>query len=129
MFKKHNENPKGIRTCDCVIRAIATATKQKWDDAYRDLFEFSFNAKLMLNDNKCYALYLQKKGLQCVTIKNPKGSKRPTVKSFTEQNPKGTFILSVANHILAVKDGEYLDTFDCGRKSLYKYWIIAMDNV
>ena len=26
MFKEHNAHPKGLKTSDCVVRAIATAT-------------------------------------------------------------------------------------------------------
>ena len=53
---------------------------------------------------------------------NKKGSKRPTVDSFAKDHPNGSYILSVANHVVAVVDGKYYDTWDSGYKSLYGYY-------
>lgn len=54
-------------------------------------------------------------------ISNKKGSKRPTVAGFAKEN-KGTYILKVANHVVALVDGIYYDTWDSGYKSLYGYY-------
>lgn len=50
-------------------------------------------------------------------ISNKKGSKRPTVDGFAKEH-KGTYLLKVANHVVAV-DGIY---YDSGYKSLYGYY-------
>ncbi|MBQ2015580.1 MAG: hypothetical protein II207_01100, partial [Clostridia bacterium] len=51
-----------------------------------------------------------------------KGSKRPTVLSFTKEHKEGTYILSVAHHLTVCKDGKYYDIWDCGESCLYTYW-------
>ena len=35
--------------------------------------------------------------------------RKKTLKSFIESHPKGTYLVTVANHALTVKDGELLD--------------------
>ena len=62
-------------------------------------------------------------GFEYVGISNKKGTTRPTVESFTKEHKEGTYILRVANHIVASVDGMYYDTWDSGHKSLYGYWI------
>ena len=36
MFKEFNAHPKGIKTDDCVVRAIATATNKDYLEVRRD---------------------------------------------------------------------------------------------
>jgi hypothetical protein len=37
MFKEFNAHPKGIKTTDCVVRAIATATNKDYLECRREL--------------------------------------------------------------------------------------------
>lgn len=37
-----------------------------------------------------------------------------TVKQFCEDNPRGDFLLATGTHVVAVKDGNYYDTWDSG---------------
>ncbi|MBR5823783.1 MAG: hypothetical protein IKY67_06540 [Paludibacteraceae bacterium] len=55
-------------------------------------------------------------------ISNKKGTKRPTVDSFTKDHPEGTYICVVANHYVCSQDGCYHDTWDSGDCSMYGYW-------
>ena len=57
-----------------------------------------------------------------VGISNKKGSKRPTVESFTKEHKEGTYFLSVANHAVASVDGYFYDKWDSGDCCLYGYW-------
>ena len=59
---KYNANPKGWKTNDCVIRAIALATNQSWDKVFTDLCEIAFKKKRMLNDPRVYEKYLSQLG-------------------------------------------------------------------
>ena len=61
-FEKLNLNPKGIRACDCVIRAIALATAQTWDKVYMDLCELGLKMKRVPNEKQVYEKYLEQKG-------------------------------------------------------------------
>ena len=118
----YNPNPKKNETDDCVVRSICKATGKDWDTVYRELFEIGFELKVMPNMDDAWKEYLKREGFIEHKISNKKGSKRPTVNSFSTTNKSGTFILRVANHIVACEDGYYYDIWDSGNKSLYGYW-------
>lgn len=123
MFKQYNNNPRKIKTCDCVIRAFSFASGKTWEDTFTDLCNIALQEKSMPNDIKVYTKYAEQLGLTKYKIELVNG-KRPTVKSFSDTHQKGTFILRLANHITVVKDGIYYDIWDCGKKSVYLYWKI-----
>jgi hypothetical protein len=37
MYKEHNAHPKGLKTTDCVVRAIATVTNTDYMETRREL--------------------------------------------------------------------------------------------
>ena len=56
-------------------------------------------------------------------IKAQKGKSRPTVATMYKVFPKGTCIVRVAHHVVAMVDGVYYDTRDSGGKSVYGYYV------
>lgn len=81
----------------------------------------TFNV-IQIVSKPCYKRYLEEHGFEYVGISNKKGSKRPTVESFTKDHKEGTYFLSVANHVVASVDGNFYDTWDSGDCCLYGYW-------
>lgn len=71
-FHFHNENPKGRRTGDCVIRAIALATNQTWDDVLDGLVKVAHRTHYDLECVQCYGLYLSELGW--IKMKQPRKS-------------------------------------------------------
>jgi len=120
--KYYNPNPLKKETGDCVVRALTKATGKEWDEVYKELFEIGFELKVMPNSDEAWKEYLLRNGFEYCKITVKKGSKRPTVDSFTRSNKKGIFVLRVANHLVTAQDGYYYDTWDCGNKSLYGYY-------
>lgn len=121
--KYKNENPKSKEVGDCVVRALATATENSWDDVYRELCKIGFELKVMPNSDEAYHRYLENNGFERRKISVKKGSKRPTVLSFTKEHKEGVFILRVANHVTVCKEGIYYDIWDCGNSCVYSYWV------
>lgn len=124
MFKEHNAHPKGIKTTDCVVRAISTAFNQDYLECRRELNQ----AKRELG----YSSYKDTKFLYDYLKDNPrlifkpvKGEPRIKGSDFTELHPKGTYILKMAGHITACIDGVILDTWDCTYRSVYTAWEIT----
>jgi hypothetical protein len=118
----YNPNPLKKKTGDCVVRAICKATGEDWDAVFGKLCMLGLEFKSMPNSDTCWKTYLERNGFIKHSISVKKGSKRPTVESFAKDNPSGTYILRVANHIVTCHDGKYYDTWDSGDKSLYGYW-------
>ena len=65
-----NKNPKDRRTTDCVVRALATALNQSWEQTYRDLFEIGMKSCRPPEDSWVIDKYLESKG--CIKINQPK---------------------------------------------------------
>ena len=45
-----------------------------------------------------------------------------TVKDFAREHNRGTYIVATNNHVVAVIDGDYYDTFDGGDDTPIYYW-------
>ena len=124
MFKEFNAHPKGIKTTDCVVRAISTAFNKDYMECRRELNqkkrEWNFTS---YKDTRFLYDYL--KDYPRLIFKPVKGEPRIKGSDFTALHPKGTYILKMAGHITACIDGVILDTWDCSYRSVYTAWEIA----
>jgi len=128
-FKKHNQNPKGFKRSDCVIRAISFALGKDYYQVLKDLYEIGVKKATIPSDPVAYRVYLEsfpkvpvmkevwlRGGGEPATITR----KRLTVMDLCRSD--GTYIVSVANHLTCVKDGVNYDLYDCRHKSAYEIW-------
>jgi hypothetical protein len=124
-YKYYQPNTKDVKDehGDCVIRALTKVLNKTWLEVFDDLVPIARDIQAPINMKCVYETYLKNNGFTYVGVSNKKGSKRPTVNSFAKEHKQGTYYLNVANHCVAVVDGVYYDTWDCGYKSLYGYWV------
>lgn len=122
MFKFYQPNKKQSMTGDCVVRALCKATGREWLDVFDELIIYSKDMQVMPSSKLCYEKFLRIHNFTYTGISNKKGTKRPTVDSFSKEHKQGIFVLIVANHLVTSFDGNYYDTWDSGHKSLYGYW-------
>lgn len=45
-----------------------------------------------------------------------------TIKDFCRDNPEGVFVVGTGSHVVAVIDGDYIDSFDSGDLLAIFYW-------
>lgn len=110
---------------DCQIRAFCKALGLTWLEAFdltmpicRELQTYTiFDCDLSKTKAAMASL-----GFAYTGVSNKKGSVRPTVDEFAKNHPTGTFIVTVAHHVVAVVDGKYYDTWDSGYKSMYGWY-------
>lgn len=123
-YKYYQPNKKDIkdRQGDCVVRALTKVMNKTWLEVFNELIPYAIEIQCMPNSKTCYESYLKDNGFEYHGISNRKGSKRPTVESFTKEHKSGTFFLNVANHVVYVVDGIYYDTWDSGQRCLYGYY-------
>lgn len=121
-FERLNLNPKNRKTSDCVIRAISYAFGQSWEDTFQDLCKIGLELKSMPNDKLVYSAYLADQEWAKQKMPRFADNSRYTIKEFLAENPQGTFILSIANHLTVAKDGVLVDTWNCSHKSVGNYW-------
>ena len=126
-FKYYQPNQKDLKDNygDCTVRALSKAFNCSWLEAFDVMIPFcrEYQCSNIFNlPSDIEREIMEKLGFSYTGISNKKGTKRPTVKSFALSHPTGTYILNVANHEVALIDGIYYDTWDCGYKSLYGYY-------
>lgn len=127
MFIKKNLNPTGKKKPDCVIRAIAHATGQTWTKVYQDLCDIGLKKFDVPNSKEVYEEYLRIIGWSKMPMPKKFSSstkyKRYTAEDFAKLKEREPLIISVANHLTCSKDGNIIDSWDCGKKSVGNYWI------
>lgn len=122
MWQKFNAHPSGKKTGDCAIRAVAVATSIPWKQAYRELANNGISLEVEMSEPEAVEAVLVSHGFRVGKISKQAGVKKPTVSQFATMHPEWVCVLRVANHFVATAGGHYIDTWDSGNKSIYKYW-------
>lgn len=122
-FVEYNPNPRGINTGDCVIRALCQSLGMTWEKAYIELTVKGLELCRWGNDNTVWEKYLKERGF----VQQVLPSTCPdcyTIADFAKDHPDGTYIVATGTHVVAVKDGNYFDTWDSGNlvPSYYFYF-------
>lgn len=119
MIVYHNQNPLGRRVNDCVVRAISFATKRSWDNIYEELSEIAREQGTLLDDSNFVEHYLneryEKICYKCIGC-------NITLREFVNEHRKGTYLVTMRNHITCVKNGNIVDTWDCSDKKIWCAW-------
>lgn len=127
-YVAYNSNPMNKRVGDCVIRAISFATDQSWDDTYLGILIKGYVMKDMPSSNNVWTAYLKDMGFKRHIIPDtcPNCYR---ITDFVKDHPKGTYILSTGTHVVAVKDGNYYDTWNSGDEIPVYYFEKETKNV
>lgn len=120
-FQSYNANPTNSRVGDCAVRAIATALGQDWEKTYVDLCLQGYIMHDLPNADYVWGEYLYNKGFKRNILPCDRGL-CVTVNQFCEDNPRGIFIVCPKNHVVAVIDGRFLDTWNSGDEIINYYW-------
>ena len=121
MWIEYNANPVSSRVEDCAIRAVSTALDISWDEAF-DLI--AHNAKQMgsvMHNNAAFGSVLRQHGFVREVIPNTCPDCY-TIKDFCIDHPRGVFVVGTGSHVVAVIDGNYIDTWDSGNEIPVYYW-------
>ncbi len=119
----YNRHPKGLRVTDCVVRAISTVFNKDYMETRRDLNRIKKD--LGFNSYKDHDfLYDYLKDFERLIFKAVRGQKRLKLDGFAKEYPKGTYVVAVRHHVVAVIDGTILDTWDSSYLTVYTAWKI-----
>lgn len=86
---------------------------KSWESTYLDIVMQGYNMYDMPSSNVVWSAYLRLEGYDRYTIPN-NCPNCYTVRDFCRDNPEGKFLLATGTHVVAVIDGNYLDTWDSG---------------
>ena len=122
MYREYNPNPRGKRTGDCVVRAIAKITDQDWDQVYINICAQGYEMAEMPSTNSVWGECLRDLGFQRDTIPNTCPNCY-TIKDFCRDHPRGKYAVATGTHVVAVVSGCYFDAWDSGNEvPTYFYW-------
>lgn len=127
-YEFYNPNPCGKYVEDCVVRAITKVLNLDWDTAYWDIAMKGFDLCNRPDSNSVWGAYLQDHGF----IREPIISDCPelyNIRDFSEDHPKGTYVLCTGTHVVAQIDGTYYDTADSGSEIPVFYWVKKKEQV
>lgn len=117
----YNPNPLGLSVGDCVIRAISKITGLSWKQTYIELMVLGYAMGDMPSANRVWSQYLENIGYEKKLLpKNCSNCYR--VKDFCYNNPKGKFVVATGDHVVAVVNGDYYDSWNSGNELLSYYF-------
>ena len=120
-FVFYNPNPLKKDTIDCTVRAISKLFDLTWDRAFMKIVLEAFQQKSMPTADAVWGNYLRKNGYQRHIIPDM-CPECYTVAEFAKDHPVGKYLLKTHEHVIAVCDGDYYDTFDSGNEVPIYYW-------
>lgn len=121
-FVMTNPNPRHRRVGDCVIRAISKALDQSWVESYMGICLKGLEMADLPSSNAVWGAYLRDKGFTRHLAPEDREDGIYTVEDFAHAHLKGTYILGLDGHVVCVKDGDWLDSWNSGHEVPIFYW-------
>lgn len=118
---EYNGNPAGKRVGDCVVRALSRVLDQDWERTFIELCLQSFMLCDMPSANNVWGAYLRAKGYRRAILSD-ECPECYTVRDFCRDYAHGRYVLALHEHVVAVVDGDYYDTWDSGDRAPLYYW-------
>ena len=122
-FSLVNLNPKGKKTSDCVIRAIALVSGKKYEEVRDDAYAIYCKTGYAMSDKKNEERLLEKYGF--VKMKQPRKADNTKylvgeIWKLTDGRP---CVVSCAHHLTAYNGNDIVDLWDCRNKTIGNYYI------
>lgn len=119
-----NGKEKYWTKADDSIRALCKVLEVSWEEAFDMLSEQARSEYDVATSKSVLKTILENKGYKLVSFGKPgAGQKRPTVEEFVGDHKIGTYILNIASNVVPVIDGRYFDANDCGKSSVYSWYV------
>ena len=121
MWIEQNPNPDGKRVGDCAVRAIALALDVDWDSAYLMIVVQGFIMKDMPSSNAVWGALLKRNGFRRYAIPDTCPDCY-TVEDFANDHRHGIFVVGTGSHVVTVRDGHVMDSWDSSSEIPQYYW-------
>ena len=117
MYKFYNNNSLGLFENDCVIRSIATATGNTWDNTYEHLSNIARLQGTMMDDKDFVRNYLDERYERIKDIPISVGEVAGKYKD-------NILLISMPSHLTCAKFGIIYDSFDCRKREAEFCWVV-----
>jgi len=123
MSYKFFSSSKRKRAYDCSVRSIMASEGISWEEAYTALCQTGMKEQRMPSEIEVIGKTLEQYGYiaeKAPMVKCGNRNRRLTVREIARRNKNSTLILSVTGHVVCVKNGDWLDTWDSGDCKVFK---------
>ena len=117
----HNPNPRRKSVGDCTVRAVSAALDMSWEEVFSGLCLQGFFMCDMPSANHVWGAYLREHGF-ARRILPETCPDCYTVSDFAKDHPGGAYVLALRGHVVCVKNGDWIDTWDSGMEVPLYYW-------
>lgn len=119
-WQLYNANPAGRNVGDCAVRALSVALDVDWETAYALISLNGYLMGDMPSSNSVWGAVLRQHGFYRYAIPN-ECPDCYTIGDFADDHPRGIFVVGTGNHVVTIKDGIVLDSWD-SRKEIPQYF-------
>ena len=121
MYIEYNPNPLGVKVGDCAVRAVAKAIGATWDTAFADIALAGFVMGDMPSSNSVWGSVLRQEGFtrHAIPTECPDCY---TVGEFADEHPRGIYVVGTGSHVVTVRDGVVIDSWDSRQEIPVYYW-------
>lgn len=120
-WRLFQNNPSGRNVGDCSVRAISVALDVDWETAYAMIVKAGFFMNDMPSSNSVWGSVLRTNGFYRHVIPNSCPDCY-SINDFAEDHPKGVFVVCTGNHVVTIKDGFIMDSWDSSNEIVQFYW-------
>lgn len=120
-WKQYNPNPVFRNVGDCAVRALTVALGVDWEQAFALLSKNAYQMADMPSSNAVIGSVLRQHGFRRSVIPNSCPDCY-TIGDFAADHPKGVYVVGTGNHMVAVRDGMIMDSWDSSMEVPIFYW-------
>lgn len=120
-WKQYNPNPAGRNVGDCSVRAIAAALDTDWETAFALIANNAYQMGDVISANSVWGSVLRQHGFKRSAIPNSCPDCY-TIEQFAKDHPDGVYVVGTGNHVVCVKNGWIMDSWDSSKEIPQFYW-------
>ena len=121
VWKMLLNNPAGRNVGDCSVRAVSVALGVDWETAYAMLAKAGYQMADMPTSNGVIGAVLRQNGFYRHAIPNTCPDCF-TIGDFADDHPEGVYVVGTGNHVVCIRDGIVMDSWDSTREVPVYYW-------
>lgn len=121
VWKMFLNNPAGRNVGDCAVRAVSVALGVDWETAYAMLAKAGYQMADMPTSNGVIGAVLRQNGFYRHAIPNTCPDCF-TIGDFADDHPEGVYVVGTGNHVVCIRDGIVMDSWDSTREVPVYYW-------
>ena len=120
-WEQYNPNPAGRNVGDCAVRAVSAALGLDWPTAYARIAVNGYLMFDMPSSNSVWGSVLRQEGFSRHAVPNT-CQECYSVSDFADDHPQGVYVVATGGHVVTIRDGTVMDSWDSRLESPQFYW-------